>query len=326
MLDPEVRIILTLKSSERYVTRDELADLTGIDRTEVGATIDDLTTRGYRIDEVPGEGYRLLATPDTLDGTDLKAALKDSRLGREILTFGKVASTNDIAIALAKSGAAEGTIVIAEEQSKGRGRMGRHWHSPPGSGLWFSLILKPPLAASDSTKVSLAGALGLVKVLRETYGVRAQLKWPNDVVVGGRKICGILTEGEFVEDRVRFVVMGVGMNVLSAEEDFPEEIRSIATSLRMETGLDVIARSDVLAGMLGGIACHYGLLCDDGFEKIRPELLGFSLLLGKMVKVAIGTGYVEGMAHDIDVTGALVVRRDNGTLERLMAGEVVRIT
>jgi BirA family biotin operon repressor/biotin-[acetyl-CoA-carboxylase] ligase len=325
MLDPEVRIVLSLKSAGHYVTREELAQASGVDTSGVTAAIDDLLSRGYRIDVVPGEGYRLVAAPDTLDGTDLKTALRGSRLGQEILTFGKVASTNDIAIALARAGGEEGTIVVAEEQSRGRGRLGRYWHSPRGCGLWFSVILKPPLAASDSTKVSLAGALGIADALRERYGVKARIKWPNDVVVQARKICGILTESEFMEDRVRFVVMGVGLNVLNAEGDFPEDIRRIATSLRIETGAEDVARSDVLASVLKQITHRYMVLCNDGFEKIRQDLLAHSLLIGKVIKVAIGKGHVEGVAHDIDTTGALVIRKDSGTFERIVAGDVVGI-
>ncbi len=326
MLDPEVQIVLSLKSSERYLTRDELSRLSGVGLPEVAVAIGELTARGYRIDEVPGEGYRLLATPEGLDGSDLKTALRGSRLGREILTFGRVGSTNDIAIALARGGADEGTVVIAEEQTRGRGRLRRRWHSPPGSGLWFSVILKPPLAASDSTKVSLSGALGVARALQECYGVRARLKWPNDVVVGTRKICGILTECEFIEDRVSFVVMGIGLNVLSRQADFAEEIRGIATSLKIEAGLDEIARSRVLADVLNHIAHCYVLLCRNGFESIRTDLLAHSVLIGKVVRVATGRGHVEGVAHDIDESGALIIRRDNGTLERVIAGDVVGIS
>jgi BirA family biotin operon repressor/biotin-[acetyl-CoA-carboxylase] ligase len=324
MTNLEVEIILKLKASDRFITRDELGRACGAPTAEIERALGELIERGYRIDQVPGEGYRFIGGPDMLDGSDIRAGLRTSLIGSEIVTFGRVGSTNDIAGALARGGAAEGTVVVAEEQSRGRGRLGRSWHSPAGCGLWLSIVLRPTLTPDDSTTVSLAGALGVATALENHYGIAARLKWPNDVLVGTRKICGILTEGEFIGPQVSFIIVGIGINILNRESDFPPEIRDIATSVRIETGRSV-ARSEVLLHILEGIEARYGVLCRDGFGAIRRDLLAHSVLLGRMVKVATGTGTIEGIAQDIDESGALIVRKDSGTLERIIAGEVVGI-
>jgi BirA family biotin operon repressor/biotin-[acetyl-CoA-carboxylase] ligase len=325
MPDLEIEIILKLKASERYLTKKELAGTCGVIETEIEAAVSDLVSRGYRIDHVPGEGYRYVDGPGLIDGSDIRAALRTSLLGKDIVTFGQVGSTNDVASALAAGGALEGTVVVAEEQSRGRGRLGRSWHSPPGCGLWLSIVLRPPLAPGESTTISLAGALGVVSALGEHYGIQAKLKWPNDVLVGQRKICGILTEGEFVGTRVSYIVLGMGINVLNRESDFPPEIGSIATSIRLETGRSV-SRGEVLANVLEGIEARYLKLCRDGFRGIRDGILAHSLLLGRLVRVATGRGVVEGVAQDIDDAGALIVRKENGILERVIAGDASAIT
>lgn len=324
MADLEVEIVLKLKSSGRYVTREEIVESCGAPPAEVAAAVAALNARGYRIDDVPGEGYRLLATPGSLDGCDIRTRLKSHLLGREILTFRRVTSTNDVASALARGGAGEGAVVIAEEQSRGRGRMGRDWHSPPGTGLWFSIILRPSFEARESSTISLAAAVGVATALDRAYGVKAQIKWPNDVMVRGRKICGILTEGEFIGNEVSFVVVGVGLNILTRSVDFPVGLRDTSTSLRLETGEEIV-RTRVFSDVLASIEDRYIELCSSGFENIRRDILGRSMLVGRLVKVTTGTGGIEGVAQDIDSSGALIVRKENGAVERILAGDVVRV-
>jgi BirA family biotin operon repressor/biotin-[acetyl-CoA-carboxylase] ligase len=245
-------------------------------------------------------------------------------MGREIFPFGRVTSTNDIAFSLARAGLPEGTLVIAEEQTRGKGRLGRGWHSPPGLGLWFSLVLRPGISPHDSSTISLAVALAVAGVLRDAYGVDARIKWPNDVLVGPRKICGILTEAEFREDCVEFVIVGAGINVLHSERDFPEELRAIATSVAMESTVEA-TRVEVISRVLSSVEARYGQLCRDGFGGIRQDLLPLSSLLGKMTRVMTGSGTVEGVAADIDETGALVLRTENGFTEKVVAGDATLI-
>ena len=324
MSDLETRIVLMLKSSSRYITRDEVSAELGAATADLDGAIADLRSRGYRIDEVPGQGFRLVDVPGVLDGCEIRAALDTPVMGREIFPFGRVTSTNDIAFSLARSGSPEGTLVIAEEQTRGKGRLGRDWHSPPGLGLWFSIILRPDIAAYRSSTVSLAVALAVAGVMRDSYGVDARIKWPNDVLVGSKKICGILTEAEFCEDSVEFVVVGAGINVLHGETDFPDELRDIATSIAIESVAEA-GRVDVISRVLRAVEEKYGHLCRNGFEDIRRELLPLSSLLGKMTRVRTGKGTTEGVAVDIDETGALILRGENGLNEKVVAGDATLI-
>lgn len=324
MKDPEADIVLKLRSSRMYVTRDDLGKACGIDHEDVMKVVDSLRLRGYRIDEVPGEGYRLVTAPDVLDGCEIRAVLRGSIFGREVHAFKTVTSTNDVALVLARQGAPEGTVVVAEEQAKGRGRLGRTWHSSAGLGLWFSLVLKPDMQARASSAISLAGALGVAGALREEFGIKAEIRWPNDVMVGSKKICGVLTEGEFADGRVKFVVLGIGLNVLHRQRDFPPDIRGKATSIGLEAKRE-IKRLEVLSSVLVAIEAKYVTLLGEGFANLRKELLALSPLVGKLTRLVTGKGEIEGMAVDIDDTGALVLRTESGQLRHIIAGEVVRV-
>jgi len=322
--DLETSLVLMLKSGGMYVTREQIAADLGVSAHDLDGAIEDLRARGYRIDEVPGHGLRLVDVPAVLDDCELETALSTSIIGREIFTFGRVTSTNDVAFSLARSGSPEGTLVIAEEQTRGKGRLGREWHSPPGLGLWFSIILRPKIAAYESATVSLAVALAVAGVLRDVYGVDARIKWPNDVLVGRKKICGILTEAEFRGGSVEFVIVGAGINVLHEAADFPEELRPIATSIAMESGAEV-DRVAVISRVLGEVEDKYDRLCRKGFGDIRREILPLSSLIGKMTRVESGKGVTEGVAVDIDETGALVLRKDSGLNEKAVAGDATLI-
>ena len=325
MSDLETGIVLVLKSSSRYVTREEIAAGIGAAAVDVESAVEELRSRGYRIDEVPGQGYRLIEVPARLDGCELRTALQTRLVGREIFPFGQVTSTNDVAFSLARSGSPEGTLVIAEEQTRGRGRLGRDWDSPPGLGLWFSVVLRPGIAVHESSTVSLSVALAVAAVLRDSYAVDARIKWPNDVLVGPRKICGILTEAEFCGDSVEFIVVGVGLNVLHMRSDFPEGLENVATSISIESSREV-DRVDVIARLLSAVEENYLRLCEEGFESIRRDILPLSSLMGNMTRVRTGNGgRVEGVAVDIDGTGALILRTENGLTEKVVAGDATLI-
>jgi BirA family biotin operon repressor/biotin-[acetyl-CoA-carboxylase] ligase len=325
MKDLEASVVLGLKSASGYITRAELAGALGTSTREIAKAVGALRLRGYRIDEVPGEGYRLLSAPDALTEHEIRAALRGSRLKGEVHVFDAVASTNDVALSLARKGAGEGTLVVAEEQTEGRGRLRRRWCSAPGLGLWFSLVLRPDLEARRSALVSLVGALGVATALRQEWGVKAQIKWPNDIVVGAKKICGILSEGEFEDDRVRFMVLGIGLNALHGRQDFPADIRARATSVRLESAHET-RRLALLASVLRAIEARYHALGSDGFGHMRSELLLLSSLVGKMTRVVTGDSELEGTVVDLDENGALVIRLESGHLKSVVAGEVVRVT
>lgn len=325
MCDLDAAVIVALRNATHYLTLSDLERICSASGEMILAAIEDLLERGYRIEGVPGEGYRLLAIPQSLDGANLRALARTKLLGREILTFGRIGSTNDVAIALARSGASEGTLVVAEEQTSGRGRLGRNWYSPAGKGLWFSIVLKPSLLAEEVVTISLAAALGVAEVLRDRYGIPAELKWPNDIVVRSRKICGILTEGDFLTGEIESVVVGIGINVLNTPDDFPQDLKKTATSVWMETGI-AHARSILLTDLLEGIEIRYEQLCKRGFNYLKHDVMNISSLIGKLVRVVTPRGEIVGTAHDIEDDGALVIRKENGAHERVIAGEVSRLS
>jgi BirA family biotin operon repressor/biotin-[acetyl-CoA-carboxylase] ligase len=320
----EMAIVVSLGGTCRYFTGEELGRICGVSPQRVRKAIAALVARGYRIDEVPGEGFRLAEARALLDGRDIKSRLATGVIGSQVFAFGRVGSTNDVAAALARGGAPDGCLVVAEEQTRGRGRLGRKWYSPPSSGLWFSLVLKPRMRSDISATVSLASALGVADALEERYGISAAIKWPNDVVVRGRKICGILTEAEFSGSRLNFIVVGIGINLLGARADFPPDIRQIATSVLMESGGEV-DRGEALAVLAGRIEARYLELQQHGFPGIRLEILRRSSLIGRMIRVETGADVLEGTAADIDQGGALILRETSGSLRRVLAGDVIGV-
>jgi BirA family biotin operon repressor/biotin-[acetyl-CoA-carboxylase] ligase len=320
----EVAIITSLGGNRRYFTGEELARMCGVIPQEIGKAVAELVARGYRIETVPGEGYRLMEALAMLDGSDLHDRLSGTVIGHEVYSFGRVGSTNDVATALARGGASEGCLVVAEEQTKGRGRLGRTWYSPPSSGLWFSIVFRPNLPPDASTTVSLAAALGVATALEDDYAIPARIKWPNDVVVNARKICGILTEAEFTGADLNFVVVGIGINVLGVKADFPLEIRDIATSLRIETGGE-LDRAEVLAAVIGKIEKAYVRLREVGFPGIKRDMLGKSSFVGKAIQVHTPSGIIEGTAADVDDQGALLLRGSDGSLQRILVGDVTGV-
>jgi BirA family biotin operon repressor/biotin-[acetyl-CoA-carboxylase] ligase len=242
-----------------------------------------------------------------------------SRLGSTVLRFESVSSTNDVAKELAASGASEGVCVIAGEQTAGRGRQGRSWSSPPGEGLYLSLILQPRVTVAASGMITLAAAVAITETLRLDFQTPADIKWPNDVLVSGRKICGILVETAIEGDRLQYAVMGIGVNI--AQRFFPEQICDVATSLFLETGRVVLPEQFVEA-MLPRIGDWYEAAMSRPDRVIeRWEALSSS---GRdcLVRVEFSEGAVEGVTRGLAVSGALIVELADGERREIASGEV----
>lgn len=247
---------------------------------------------------------------------------KTKAFGKNACLFDHCDSTNSQAMELARKGAVEGTLVLAERQDAGRGRLGRRWHGKEGQSLLCTLVLRPPLPSVAASQVTLLLAVGVAKALRRATGLPAEIKWPNDVLINGRKVCGILVEMQGQVDRVDFLVAGMGINVGQAREDFPEEIRHLATSLALEKGAPV-ERLAILAAVLEECEALYLLFLRDGFGVVLEDWKGLSCMAGRQVRAqGAGGRMIEGMAAGLDPDGALRVRLDNGLMERLVAGDV----
>jgi len=254
---------------------------------------------------------------------DLRRACVAARFGQDIRCFESVTSTNAVAHQLATEGAAEGTVVIAEAQSQGRGRLGRAWASPPYQNLYLSLILRPPIPVASAPQVGLVAGLAVAETAREWAGAAA-IKWPNDVLVRGRKAAGILTEMEAEDGRVRFIVLGIGVNLNSAPEDFPPDLRDKAISLCSAAGAPV-DRMRFAARLLSQLEQRYDLFLRGGFAAIRLLWESLSCLTGRYVQIEGGEERCTGVVSGLDGDGALRLRRPGGQETRVVAGDVTVI-
>jgi BirA family transcriptional regulator, biotin operon repressor / biotin---[acetyl-CoA-carboxylase] ligase len=320
--DPDnEELVLTFlaEAGDEYVSGEAISDKLGLTRTAVWKHVNALRALGYRIDAMPSRGYRLAEVPDRLTALELKPLLNTHDLGQVLHAYDELGSTNDRAKELAEGGALHGEVVIAETQTAGRGRRGRTWVSPPRKNVYLSVILRPELPPARAPELTLVASLAVCDALRQA-GVDASIKWPNDVLVGGRKIAGILTELAAEPDRVHWVVIGLGVNVNARREDFPEELRDEATSLLIERG-EPSPRALFAAACLTGLEAWVDAHAEEGFAPIRAAWRERSSTLGREVVVRADGREIAGIAEDIDEQGALLVRTAAG-LERILAGDV----
>ncbi len=278
-----------------------------------------LRRRGYRIVGRAAGGYTLGATPDRLGPVELAPHLRGT--WRRVHWFEETDSTQQVARELARAGAAEGTIVIAESQTAGRGRLGRQWHSPPGLNLYCSVLLRPALAPGTVPQLALVAGVAVAAAVAEATGMQPAIKWPNDVLLGGRKVAGILVEMDSEMERVHHVIVGIGVNLNAPLASFPRDLREKATSLRVATGRR-IARAAFTGGLLAALEARYGRFVSAGFESVRAEWEGFSCLTGTEVRVASPEGEVAGRVLGLDDDGALRLAGAGGAIIRIVAGEV----
>jgi BirA family biotin operon repressor/biotin-[acetyl-CoA-carboxylase] ligase len=308
---------------EDFTSGEALSSKLGLSRTAVWKHVESLRGKGYRIEAAPARGYRLVEVPDRLTQLELSPLLSTHDLGRSIHFHETVGSTNELAFRLAHDGAEHGEVVVAEQQTSGKGRRGRAWVSPPGLNLYFSAILRPELPPQRAPELTLVAAVALTEVLREA-GAEAFIKWPNDVQIDGRKVAGILTELSAEPERVHFVVLGVGVNLNAQAEHFPEDLRSTATSLAMARGQRV-PRALFAASLWNRLEEWLDLHLEMGFGAVRQRWKELSSTLGQDVLVRTDRQEFRGLAEDIDPAGALLVRTEDGSVERVLAGDVERL-
>lgn len=307
------------KHDESYLSGEEVSRALGISRQALWKHIEKLRETGYIIEAVPHLGYKLMQVPDKILVPEIRWNLKTKIIGREIHFYENAGSTNDIAYGLATAGAREGTIVIANEQAKGKGRLGRKWASPEG-GVYLSCILRPDILPNEIPKITLVAATSVVKAIRRFSGLHALIKWPNDIFISDRKAGGILTELKGEPDRAVFVVLGIGINVNTPKHMLPEK----GTSIKEESksGRD-FSRVDFIKEVLIALEKEYMKFKDGGFSSIRGDLKSFSCTLGRHVNIMTGKRKkIEGKAVDIDKDGALVVALAGGKRERILSGDV----
>ena len=318
----DAKILFALRRNPDGVSGAELAGELGISRAAVWSHIEDLRKLGYGIEAGPHSGYRLLDEPDALLADDLIARLgKTKIIGRDIRVFEQTTSTNDVIEKLARDGVREGVVVFAESQTKGRGRLGRKWISPAHKGLWFSILLRPNLRPQQTTQLTIAAATALRRAIHLETGLPAEIKWPNDILINGKKAAGILTELSAELDRVRHVIPGIGIDVNQDANEFPPELRKIATSLKIERG-ESVSRAELAAAILRELDDDYTRICAGKFSDISGEWEEHCGTIGKGVTVQIGDRKIRGRAETLDDEGALILRTEHGQLQRITGGDV----
>jgi BirA family biotin operon repressor/biotin-[acetyl-CoA-carboxylase] ligase len=315
----ELVLAFLAEAGDEFVSGEAISDKLGLSRAAVWKHVNALRAQGYRIDAVPARGYRLVEIPDRLGELELRPLLNTHDVGQVLHWFAEVGSTNDVAKQLAEGGAGHGETVVAECQTAGRGRRGRGWVSPPGRNVYLSVVLRPELPPARAPELTLLGSVAVCQAIRQA-GVPAAIKWPNDLLVGGRKVAGLLTEMAAELDQVQWVVLGVGVNVNAAAPDFPEELRSTATSLALERG-EPLPRALFAAALLTALEEWLDRHAARGFAPVRDAWRAMSDTLGREVRVRTGEGDVEGVAEDVDEAGALLVRTP-GSVRRILAGDV----
>ena len=312
------RILDYLKKEHEYLSGDEIASRLGISRQGLWKHIQDLKDSGYDIVAVPHLGYRLESSPDRLFALEITHGLNTKFIAKKIHYFDYLASTMDLAMQLGIQAAPNGTLVLAESQTKGRGRLGRSWFSPKYKGIYLSLILRPKISPSTAPILTLLSAVSICEAIKKVVGLDAQIKWPNDVFICNKKISGILTEMNAEVDKVNFVVIGIGLNVNNDKKSLIAQ----ATSLREQAGQS-ISRILLLQELLCRIENNYFLLEDKGGQGIIDKWRSFSLTLGRRVKVYCQDIHIEGQAVDIDRDGGLLIRKDSGLTQKVFSGDVM---
>jgi BirA family transcriptional regulator, biotin operon repressor / biotin---[acetyl-CoA-carboxylase] ligase len=317
------KILAALREAgQRPIGGTELARRLGVSQAVLWKRVDELRALGYDIEQGPHTGYKLVSAPDLLHADDLLSRLRETRvIGRDIRVFLKTTSTNDVVEKLAGDGVKEGVVVFAESQTKGRGRFGRKWLSPPGKGLWFSVLLRPKIRFDAVTQLTICSATALSRAIRKATGVQTAIKWPNDILAGGRKLAGILTETSTDIGEVRHVILGLGVDVNLEPDDYPAELRHCATSLRIECGASV-DRADLAAAVLRELDIVYRQLLNGDFESLADEWEAQCTTIGQEIVVRLGNRKIRGRAESLDKTGALLLRTHHGHLERITGGDV----
>jgi len=318
MVNEELLHIIKKKSG--YISGEDISGQLHISRTAIWKHVQELRDLGYDITAVPHLGYRLLFCPDRLFPWEIKYLLKNKLIAKTIYYYEGLSSTMDRAMDLALKHTPEGTLVIAEGQTKGRGRMGRVWLSPKYKGIYFSLIIKPKILPQQAPVLTLISAVAICEALKQQLNLETQIKWPNDILLNNRKIGGILTELSAEMDIVHAVIVGVGINVNNDKKTLPYP----ASSLKEITGYET-NRLSLLQNILRCFEKEYLHFQKQGIEKILDKWRHFSSTLGKRIRLSTSNkkhGLV-GEAVDIDRDGGLLIRQDSGLIERVMAGDII---
>ncbi len=299
-------ILKMLRETDGYISGQELCNKFGVSRTAIWKVMKQLKEAGYNIEAQQNKGYHIVSAPDVMDAAELKSIWKPKWVGCEILYFDSIDSTNTKAQELAEKGYPSGTLVVADKQIAGKGRRGRNWESPSGCGIFMTLMLKPDINPNNASMLTLVSALAVAKALADITGKDAKIKWPNDIVIDGRKVCGILTEMSAQFDYINNIVIGIGINVNNSS--FPEEISATASSLRLLSGGKKYRRAEIIEKIMEYFEKYYSIFLEtEDLSALVNEYDAMLVNMKKQVKVLDSKEPFEGKAMGITKTGELIV-------------------
>jgi BirA family biotin operon repressor/biotin-[acetyl-CoA-carboxylase] ligase len=316
----KAEILTLLKEADSYISGQELCERFKVSRTAVWKVINQLKEEGYVIEAVQNKGYHLVEYPDLITYNELKSVLTTKWAGQELLYFDTLDSTNTKAKQLAEEGAVHGTLILANHQTNGKGRRGRTWESPAGEGIWMTLLLRPRLSPIHASMLTLVMALAVVKACNEITKDACSIKWPNDIVLNRKKVCGILTEMSAEMDYINHVVIGVGIN--ANIEDFPEDLKEKATAIKLENG-NKIKRAELINRVMVHFEEEYATFMLN--QNLASQMEAYNSLLvnrDKEVLVLEMNKEYKGVANGINQYGELLVEKSNGEVVQINSGEV----
>lgn len=316
----KAEILKMLRESDDYVSGQQICEKFGVSRTAVWKAINQLKEEGYQVEAVRNRGYHIVDSPDVITAEELISQITTEWAGKKVFYYDAADSTNIRAKQLGEEGALHGTLVVADQQNAGRGRRGRKWESPKGCSIYMSILLRPEFPPVKAPMLTLVMALSVAEALKESTGLHYEIKWPNDIILNGKKLVGILTEMSTEIDYINHVVIGVGININMAE--FPDGLSERATSLRIEMG-HVVKRSPIIAAVMRRFEKNYSLFTEtQNLEKMSREYNGLLVNREKEVRILGAKEEYNAYALGVNDEGELLVRREDGTEEAIFAGEV----
>ena len=312
--------ILEILDENQFVSGEKIAEKLGVSRTAVWKQMSSLKEMGYKISSVKNKGYKLLSRPDKPFDFEIKKDIDTSIIGRNIEYFNSLSSTNSYAKKNIKKNFLEGTIFVTDIQTKGRGRKKRSWSSNKG-GLWFSVILYPDITPNQGVLITMAASISIYRAIKKLTGIKPTIKWPNDLLINNKKVCGILTEFDAETDKINYAIVGIGINVNNKIEG---SLKDTATSIKDKVGKN-ISKIDLLKEIIKQFDEYYLLIKRGTHEIIRKEWLLYSNIIGKKISVTQNKNTFVGTVEDVDKNGFLMINTDKGTI-RVLSGDVTSST
>lgn len=310
-----------IEANGEAVSGQQLAEEFGISRTAIWKHIKELEEKGYAIESVKKKGYRIVSIPDTLEPLAIQTGLKTKHIGQNIDYVESCSSTQIIAHKLAQEGAPGGTVVLTETQTAGRGRMARKWDSAAGKGVWMSVILRPDVVPQKAPQFTLVTAVAVVRAIEEVTKLQPKIKWPNDILLNGKKCTGILTELQSDADGIQALIIGIGLNINQEKTDFDPEIQAIATSLKMESG-DTVSRQKLVQSLLYYLEIYTQMYIEEGFGLLKVMWESYSTTIGHPIRARMTNQTLEGIAEGITEDGVLQLRTADGKLHGIYSADI----